>query len=99
MIKLCNEIEPNNYIFLDTHSWVLYKQGRFKEADNLNDKAIKYGGDGQAIVWEHKGDIWYKLGQKDKALLHWKNAKTLSKSGGEVSPNLNQKIKKEMLIE
>ncbi len=100
MIKLCNEIESNNYNYLDTYSWVLYKQGRYKEAENLNDRAIRYGGDAQAIIWEHKGDIWYKLGEKGNALLHWKKAKTINKeNGGEVSVYLNQKIKKEILLE
>lgn len=100
MIKLCNEITTNNYNYLDTYSWVLYKQGRFKEADTLNDKALKFGGEGQAIIWEHKGDIWYKLGEKGNALIHWEKAKSLNKvNGSEVSAYLNQKIKKKMLLE
>ena len=100
MIKLCNEKEPDNYNYQDTYAWNLYKQGRYVEADNWLNKSITNGGKKDSNVWEHKGDISYKLGKKEEALMHWRNAKIMSKSnGGEVSEFLNQKIKKKRLIE
>ncbi|MGM5470476.1 tetratricopeptide repeat protein [Flavobacteriaceae bacterium LMO-SS05] len=100
MINLCNEVSPNQSEFQDTFAWVLYKQGKYGEAINWINKAINNGGQNVAIVWEHKGDTTYKLGDKDGAIGFWKTAKSLSKGdGGEVSDFLNQKIKKKILIE
>lgn len=100
MIKLCNDIEPNNSDYQDTYAWVLYKKGDFKEAITWLNYALANGGKSEPIIWEHKGDISYKLGDKNKAIDCWKTAKSLSKvNGGKVTDFLNQKIKKEMLLE
>ena len=71
MIKLCNELEPNKGIYQDTYAWVLYKQGKYNEANDWLNRSVTNGGNKHAIVWEHKGDISYKLGDKDQALMHW----------------------------
>ncbi|WP_034041549.1 tetratricopeptide repeat protein [Wocania ichthyoenteri] len=100
MIKLCNSIEPNNHNYQDTYAWVLYKKGNFKEANIWLDKAFENGGKVNPIIWEHKGDVSYKLGDKNTAIDCWEMAKSLNKeNGGKVSDYLNQKIKKKMLLE
>jgi tetratricopeptide (TPR) repeat protein len=100
MSELCNHIEPNNSKYQDTYAWVLYKKGNFNEANSWLDKSFENGGKSDPIIWEHKGDVSYKLGDKSKALDYWKTAKSLSKeNGGQVSNFLNQKIKKKILLE
>ena len=39
-------------------------------------------------IIEHYGDVLYQLGQKDKAMEQWKQAKTK----GNASPDLDKKI-------
>jgi tetratricopeptide (TPR) repeat protein len=67
------EAEPNNDSYLDTVGWVYFKLGRYDEALKYISKAITAGG-ASATVYEHMGDIQYKLGEKKKAEQSWKQA-------------------------
>jgi tetratricopeptide (TPR) repeat protein len=88
------KLRPNEATFLDTYGWILYKQGKFKEAKVYILKAIELSpNNGDPTLWEHLGDIEYKLGNKKQALEHWKTA--LNK--GEVSITLQQKINEQKL--
>lgn len=95
MSLLSNELEPGNSSFLDTYAWVLYKSGKYKEAEEWQMKAIEASENPSATLLEHLGDILYKLGQKDKALLKWKEAAEMS--GG--SDKLVKKIADKTLYE
>lgn len=57
---------PDNSAFLDTYGWIEYKLGNYVEAKNYILKAIKIGGI-SAEVYEHMGDTYMKLNEKDKA--------------------------------
>jgi tetratricopeptide (TPR) repeat protein len=88
------KLRPNESTFLDTYAWILYKQGKFKEAKVYILKAIEFSENtNDPTVWEHLGDIEYKLGDKKQALEHWKKAQ----SKGEVSIILQQKINDQKL--
>jgi tetratricopeptide (TPR) repeat protein len=39
MIDKALQLSPNNFYFIDTKGWGLYKQGRFEEALNLLEKS------------------------------------------------------------
>lgn len=67
------EAEPNNDSYLDTVGWVYFKLGHYEEAQKYISKAIGVGG-ASATVYEHMGDIQYKLGEKKKAEQFWKQA-------------------------
>jgi len=67
------EAEPNNDSYLDTVGWVYFKLGRYDEAHKYISKAITAGG-ASATVYEHMGDIQFKLGEKKKAEQFWKQA-------------------------
>ena len=67
------EAEPNNDSYLDTVGWVYFKLGHYEEAQKYISKAIGVGGT-SATVYEHMGDIQYKLGEKKKAEQFWKQA-------------------------
>jgi tetratricopeptide (TPR) repeat protein len=88
------KLRPNEATFLDTYGWILYKQGKFKDAKTYILKAIELSPNaGDPTLWEHLGDIEYKLGNKKQALEHWRTAVTK----GEVSITLKQKINEEKL--
>ncbi|TAE35350.1 MAG: hypothetical protein EAY66_09170 [Sphingobacteriales bacterium] len=74
MAKRANEIEPNNPSFQDTYAWVLFKLKRYDDAKIWIEKAMLDLDAKSPIQFEHYGDILYKLGDVNKALLNWQKA-------------------------
>ena len=65
--------EPDNASYLDTVGWVYFKLGRYEDAQKYIAKSINVGG-ASATVYEHMGDIQYRLGAKEKAEQFWNQA-------------------------
>ena len=63
--------EPENGTYLDTYAWILFEKGRYTEARIYIDQAMRNGGDSSQVVVEHCGDIYYHVGDKQKALEYW----------------------------
>jgi tetratricopeptide (TPR) repeat protein len=89
------EIDPNNSSNIDTRAWVLFKLNRYKEALEWIEKAFKIDDRESAELFEHYGDILYKLGEVKKAVKNWKKAKGI----GEGSKFLDKKIKNRKIYE
>lgn len=77
---------PEEPSFQDTYGWILFKLNRYDEAIKWIEKA--YNSKKSADICEHLGDVYFKKGNKSKALELWKEAKKL---GGK-SEELDQKI-------
>jgi tetratricopeptide (TPR) repeat protein len=92
---LANEIEPNQPNYEDTYAWILYKQGKYVAAKEWLEKAVANGGDKNAVILEHLGDVHAKLNNIDKALELWNAAKML----GEGTDLLDKKIEDKKLYE
>lgn len=90
-----NDIEPNQPNYEDTYAWILYKQGKYIAAREWLEKAIENGGKSNAVIIEHLGDVHAKLGNIDKAVELWKQAKTL----GDTSEFIDKKITDKQLYE
>lgn len=84
---------PENPTYLDTHGWVLYVAGDYKEAKKFLEKAISLEDDGTVI--EHYGDVLFKLGEVEEAIRQWKRAREL----GEASQLIDKKIADRKLYE
>ena len=91
----CNSLEPNNGTYQDTYAWILYQNLEYSEAKKWILKALESGGDKNAIIVEHYGDILYKLGETKEAIKNWEKAKEL----GEGSIYLERKIQEKELYE
>lgn len=89
------ELDNQSPTYLDTHAWVLYKNGKYEEALEYINKAVQKD-ETNAIHLEHKGDILYKLSDRENALKYWKKAQ---EKGGETSDLLEKKIELKTLIE
>jgi len=88
--------EPTNPTYLDTYGWILFEQNSFVMAKIYIEKAIEYGAkEPSAEVYEHYGDVLYKLDEKEKAIQQWQIAKKL----GSESKTLDKKIKTGEYIE
>jgi len=90
-----NELEPNQSNYEDTYAWILYKQGKLVAAKEWLEKAMKNGGDKNAVILEHLGDVHAKLSNIEKALELWNKAKL----AGEGSDLLDKKIEDKKLYE
>ncbi len=87
-------LRPDEATFLDTYGWVLYQQGNYSKAKEYIEKAIQLSTAGaDATLVEHLGDIYYKLGQKEKALEQWQKAQKLEPD----NTLLQQKVKLQKL--
>jgi len=85
---------PDNPTYLDTHAWVLYVRGEYKEAKIYIEKAVS-GEDVSGTIIEHYGDILFKLGDVDSAVMQWQKAKGMD----ETSDLIDKKIADRKLYE
>ncbi|MEP1034644.1 tetratricopeptide repeat protein [Ekhidna sp.] len=87
------EQHPNNPTYLDTHGWVLYTNGKFKESKKYLEKAASLDDDGTVI--EHYGDVLFQLGEVERAIKQWEKARDL----GNASELIEKKIADRKLYE
>jgi len=63
--------------FTDSLGWVLYKKGRLKEAAATFERVLdmlKRNGQDNAVIHDHIGDTYYRLGKAAQAVQQWKQA-------------------------
>lgn len=93
--------EPLNPTYLDTYGWVMFKQGAYELSKTYIEKAIEYSKDKEEIsseVYEHYGDVLYKTGDAENAMVYWLKAKDALEEGEE-KKTLIKKIEKGEYIE
>lgn len=66
--------EPKNATYLDTYAWILFMQKRYNEARIYIDQTLQCDSDTSAVLLEHAGDIYYHVGEKEKAVTLWQQA-------------------------
>ncbi len=69
--------QPDNANYLDTYAWVLYAREKFKEARKTMEHALELPG-ASSVLYEHYGDILFRLGDIDGAVKQWEKARSLS---------------------
>jgi Tfp pilus assembly protein PilF len=80
---------------MDTYGWVLYKTGNYTEAAQWVEKAIAATPAADADLLEHLGDIYFKMGNTDSAVIQWQKAQ----KAGKGSEFLEKKVKERKLYE
>jgi tetratricopeptide (TPR) repeat protein len=73
MIEKALKSEPKNPSYLDTMGWILYQRGEYKKSLEYILQAIEHG-EVSATIYEHLGDAYQKLGDRDKAAQAWREA-------------------------
>ncbi len=89
------KLDAANAANMDTYGWILYKLGRYTEAVQWVEKAIAATPSPDTDLLEHLGDIYFKLGNIDKAVDNWQNAHKIGKG----SEFLEKKIKERKMYE
>jgi len=75
LIDRALEIEPDNGYIIDSRGWVYYQQGRYEEARDELERANRVVAD--AVVLEHLGDTYLKLGETNRARETYEKALSL----------------------
>ncbi|RPH35790.1 tetratricopeptide repeat protein, partial [bacterium] len=75
--------KPDNASYLDTMGWIYFRLGEYKEAAEYVRRAIEKG-EVSAVVYEHLGDIYYKMDNKTGALEQWNIALQLDENNREL---------------
>lgn len=88
MIERALKADPTNAAYLDSLGWVLFKQGDVKAALEPIRKAIELNEEPDATLYDHLGDIYAALNQREKAREAWRKALEI-----EPSKVIEQKLK------
>lgn len=81
------EDQPDNPTYLDTYAWILYLQGRYADALQVQESALEKAvsqDNLSAEYWDHLGDIQYHCNLQDKAVESWKKALDLDPASKEI---------------
>lgn len=79
MIRQADELEPAANV-KDSLGWVKYKQGDLPAAVEFFSVAIADVDEEHAVIYDHAGDAYWRLGQKDKAVELWTEAADLAEA-------------------
>lgn len=90
MLEKALSLEPQNSAYLDSYAWVLYKMGKYDEALVQMQKALK-AAEPDPTLFDHQGDIYMALNQKDMAREYWIKALELKPDDDTIRAKLNQK--------
>lgn len=83
LINRALELEPDNGAYLDSLGWVYYRKGEYDLAlknllmaeDRLDDTANP-----DPVVYDHLGDTYLKMKNKDKAVFYWEKSLKMEKN-------------------
>lgn len=72
-------LAPDQPTYLDTRAWVLFRKGEYKEAKEIQLKALEMLGEdadekANSEFYEHLGDILFMNHEPEEALSNWKRA-------------------------
>lgn len=90
MAAKANETEPGNASFEDTYAWVLYQKSNYSAALIWIEKAMSRGVV-SAELYEHHGDILFRLNRTDEAVEKWKAALKAGGSGAVLEQKISQR--------
>lgn len=86
MIRKALSFEPENGAYIDSLGWFYFKKGKFKDALSQLEKAASLLSD--PAIYDHLGDVFLKLGNRDNARLNWDKSLKLDASQEKVKEKL-----------
>ncbi len=88
LITTALEKNPDNGAYLDSYGWVLYKLGRYEDAEVQLRKAIDLTDKVDYILYEHLGDICFSLNKCEEARKNWQKALELNPESQQLKERL-----------
>jgi len=83
MIREAVSYSPGNSAYLDSLGWVRYKRGDLDGALKWLTRAARARRYRDAVILEHLGDTYWRLGRRDDAVESWSRALTLLQAQAE----------------
>jgi len=77
LIERALKADPKNAAYLDSMGWVLFRLHQTKQALDYILEAIRLSEEPDPALYDHLGDIFAALGQKDKAIEAWNKSLSL----------------------
>jgi tetratricopeptide (TPR) repeat protein len=68
------DAEPDHAAYVDSLGWVLFRRGRVEEAREVLERAVTLPEGDDPVVWDHLGDVYYRLRQAERARSAWREA-------------------------
>jgi tetratricopeptide (TPR) repeat protein len=91
--------EGDNAAYVDSLGWVLFRRGKLEEArGELERAAALPGGADDPVVWDHLGDVYFRLGLKGKSAEAWRKARGLYEAGRRHPDEHYQEIKEKLRL-
>ncbi len=87
------EEDHDNAAYLDSLGWVLFKQGKAKEAKPYLLQAVKDKESQNIEIYDHLADVHFALGEKTEAIAAWKKGLEI------VSPSSKRDLKRKVEVE
>ena len=73
MIERAAAAQPQSGYIIDSHGWVLYRLGRYREAVEPMERAVELM-PVDPVVNDHLGDVYWAVGRKLEARFQWNRA-------------------------
>ena len=89
--KRAVELQPDNASYLDTYGWILYLLGDYSNSKRFIMEAISKGGGSDPDILEHYGDVLFKTGSVDTAIIYWEKALKSNPSSVRLQMKIQQK--------
>ena len=86
LINRAIALDSLNGYFIDSLGWLYFKLRYLNRAKKLLIKAVKYAED--PIIYEHLGDVYKELGDREKATEMWQKSLELKPDNEEVKNKL-----------
>jgi Flp pilus assembly protein TadD len=86
LVERAVSLEPNNGAYVDSLGWVLYRLGRFGEAREHLERAARLV-PGDPVIFEHLGDVYVALGDRQKAADSYRRALDRADEGSDLDPH------------
>lgn len=64
----------DNAAYLDSLGWVLFRRGLLQEARQELERATTLPDSDDPVIWDHLGDVYHSLHQRDQARAAWERA-------------------------
>ncbi|HEY5742703.1 MAG TPA: tetratricopeptide repeat protein [Terrimicrobiaceae bacterium] len=90
LIRRALDMEPTNGAYIDSLGWLYFKQGKFSESLTELLRAAELLSEPDAVVFEHIGDAFDKLGKKAEAVLYWQKALQLNPESKQLATKLDK---------
>ncbi len=84
--RKAGSVDPESAAYIDSLGWLLFRRGKLTDARAELEKASRLAeGAIDPTVWDHFGDVLFRLGEKAKAKDAWEHAKKLYDASGRLS--------------